>query len=33
MESEFLGISRVKMATKNTLPGSIGTQRQAVFAM
>ena len=33
MESEFLGVFRVKVVTKNILLGSLGTQLQAVFAM
>ena len=33
MESELLGIFQVKMVAKNILLGSMGTQRQAVFAM
>ena len=33
MESELLDIFRVKVVTKNILLGSLGTQRQAAFAM
>ena len=33
MESELLKIFRVKAVAKNILRGSLGTQRQAVFAM
>ena len=33
MEFEFLGIFQVKVAAKNILLGSLGTQHHAVFAM
>ena len=33
MESELSDIFRVKVVAKNILLGSLGTQRQAVFAM
>ena len=33
MESELLSIFRVKVVAKNILLGSLGTQRQPVFAM
>ena len=33
MESELSDIFRVKVVAKNMLLGSLGTQRQAVFAM
>ena len=33
MESELLGIFRVKGIAKNILLGSLGTQRQAIFAI
>ena len=33
MESELLAIFRVKVIAQNMLLGSLGTQRQAVFAM
>ena len=33
MESEFLGIFPVKVVAKNILLGSLGTQRQRVFAI
>ena len=33
MESELLGIFRVKVVAKNILLVYLGTQRQAVFAM
>ena len=33
MEFELLGIFRVKVVAKNILLGSLGTERQAAFAM
>ena len=33
MKSELLGFFRVKVVAKNILLGSLGAQRQAVFAM
>ena len=33
MESEFPGIIRVKAVAKNILLGSLGTQREVVFAV